>query len=227
MANGRRHGNRDTSSDRSAGARAIDLDPSAGGLHQGAQPPCCRLRRRTHGRDRPTAENPFESLPRWGAKIHTRIQGICPHATRPGMWQGLTPRTRQPLIESGRNLPTMIDGICRARVWAFCSSRFNRGILAARSAGDGPCAWRDGAPRRRPSPKLAKLPYPAAQLRFMDAQFRRDIHDREPARLDALHRLPLELMPENTGASCSPSDTPPLARKLIMGVPQTPATVRG
>ena len=43
MANGRRHGNRDTQfGPERLRARAIDLDPSAGGLHQGAQPPCCR-----------------------------------------------------------------------------------------------------------------------------------------------------------------------------------------
>jgi len=43
MANGRRHGNRDTQFEpERREARAIDLDPSAGGLHQGAQPQCCR-----------------------------------------------------------------------------------------------------------------------------------------------------------------------------------------
>jgi hypothetical protein len=42
MANGRRHGNRDTQFEpEHLRVRAIDLDPSAGGLHQGAQPPCC------------------------------------------------------------------------------------------------------------------------------------------------------------------------------------------
>ena len=42
MANGRRHGNRDNQfGPERREARAIDLDPSAGGLHQGAQPPCC------------------------------------------------------------------------------------------------------------------------------------------------------------------------------------------
>ena len=43
MAHGRRHGNRDTQFEpEHPGVRAIDLDPSAGGLHQGAQPSCCR-----------------------------------------------------------------------------------------------------------------------------------------------------------------------------------------
>jgi len=43
MANGRRHGNRDTQFEpEHFEVRAIDLDPSAGGLHQGAQPSCCR-----------------------------------------------------------------------------------------------------------------------------------------------------------------------------------------
>ena len=43
MANGRRHGNRDTQfGPEHLRVRAIDLGPSAGGLHQGAQPTCCR-----------------------------------------------------------------------------------------------------------------------------------------------------------------------------------------
>ena len=43
MANGRRHGNRDTQfGPERREARAIDLDPSAGGLHQGARQHECR-----------------------------------------------------------------------------------------------------------------------------------------------------------------------------------------
>jgi hypothetical protein len=42
MANGRRHGNRDTQfGPEHPQVRAIDLDPGAGGFHQGAQPSCC------------------------------------------------------------------------------------------------------------------------------------------------------------------------------------------
>jgi hypothetical protein len=67
-------------------------------------------------------------------------------------------------------------------------------IILLRQVGRGRALrLRGGAPRRS-RPRLAELPYPTAQLRLVDAQFRRDIHDRQPAHLDAIHGLPLELV---------------------------------
>ena len=84
-------------------------------------------------------------------------------------------------------------------VWAFCSSCLNRAFYAAR-------------------PRLAELPYPAAQLRLVDAQFRRDIDDRQPALPDALHGLPLELIRKIPALRLLQRTLLPLARKPIMGV---------
>src|SRR6056297_1855660 len=52
----------------------------------------------------------------------------------------------------------------------------------------------------------------------MDAQFRRDIHERQPARLDALRSLPLELIRKIPALLLLHRTLLPLARKPIMGV---------
>ena len=74
----------------------------------------------------------------------------------------------------------------------------------------------DGAPRRA-RPRLAELPCPAAQLRLMDAQFRRNIHDRQSARLHALRGLSLDLIREIPALLLLHWTRLPLARKPIMG----------
>ena len=99
--------------------------------------------------------------------------------------------------------------LATARLWL---------IILRRQVGRGRALrLADGAPRRA-RPRLVGLPCPAAQLRLMDAQFRRDIHDRHPARLDALHGLALDLIREIL-ASFSPLDTPTVGPKAYHGCP--------
>jgi hypothetical protein len=52
----------------------------------------------------------------------------------------------------------------------------------------------------------------------MDAQFRVDIHDRQPARLDALRSLSLELIRKIPALLLLHRTLLPLARKPIIGV---------
>ncbi len=99
---------------------------------------------------------------------------------------------------------------------------FQPGILRRQVGRGRALRLRIGVPRRA-RPRLAELPYPAAQLRLVDAEFRCDIHDRQPARLDALRSLPLELIRKIPALLLLHRTLLPLARKPIMGVHQSGA----
>ena len=113
-----------------SGARS-DRDPDAGGLHQGAQRPCCNHRRRIHGRDRPDVSNRTTLLP----------SGSHPYMVRATMANAV-------MRAFGHREPVVLAGQPRSEAVRRRAGSLAQPASRRYPVSDPRCALREDAPRR-------------------------------------------------------------------------------